>query len=595
MDIRHAPMLLPAAGFAAGAALALRLTSVSVPLLVALAALGLALGRRAGPLLAALAAGVLVATVRLGLPSPAVERVDPGRPVEAVARVVGHPRRDDDGWSAPVRVERLRQGRQVEAAALEAVLHLPEEAPPPPYGSRLRAKGHLRRAPAAANRRPAPPGPWRLRVKSRAFLAVEEGPGPLARLSGALRRRTEAAWDAAGGSGRGAALAHAMVLGDASRLPREWTRGLRLSGLAHVLSVSGLHVGMVAGLVLLLGRRLPRRARLAMALAGVGLYLLLVGPLPALVRSSVMALLAAAALAVERPPAAPNALGWAVLLLLLQRPDLVAAPAFQLTVAATAGLLLLAPPLAVRWQRLPSPWREALAASVGAQVAALPFTLPLFNTVSLAAPLANLVGVPWTALALAGSFAWTAVAFVHPAAAAALSPVLDALAAPFGWPARVRPAVWLAAPVAAGPALAWLLAAGAALLLLRPFPRRALRPLALGLLALACRGAGPAGPGSLELAVLDVGQGDAILLRDGRRAALVDGGGWPRGDIGGRVLLPALAAEGLSRLDALVMTHPDRDTCAGFLPPEALGHKAAASGVSEGTPHPWRPSSCPTT
>jgi len=65
--------------------------------------------------------------------------------------------------------------------------------------------------------------------------------------------------------------------------------------------------------------------------------------------------------------------------------------------------------------------------------------------------------------------------------------------------------------------------------------------------------------------MLDVGQGDAILLRDGGHAVLVDGGGWRKGDLGGRVLLPALLAEGVRRLDAVVMTHPDSDHCQGLV------------------------------
>jgi competence protein ComEC len=90
-----------------------------------------------------------------------------------------------------------------------------------------------------------------------------------------------------------------------------------------------------------------------------------------------------------------------------------------------------------------------------------------------------------------------------------------------------------------------------------------------------------------ELAMLDVGQGDAILLRDGGRAILVDGGGWLHGDLGGRVLLPALLAEGVRRLDALVMTHPDRDHCAGLVDIAAylsVGEVWTAPG--------WDPSGC---
>jgi competence protein ComEC len=62
----------------------------------------------------------------------------------------------------------------------------------------------------------------------------------------------------------------------------------------------------------------------------------------------------------------------------------------------------------------------------------------------------------------------------------------------------------------------------------------------------------------------DVGQGDALLLRDARAAVLVDGGGWRRGDLGGRVLLPALLGAGVARLDAAVVTHPDVDHCRGL-------------------------------
>ena len=71
--------------------------------------------------------------------------------------------------------------------------------------------------------------------------------------------------------------------------------------------------------------------------------------------------------------------------------------------------------------------------------------------------------------------------------------------------------------------------------------------------------------GDLEAIFLDVGQGDALLLRDGPRTLLVDGGGWPRGDVATRVLLPALARLGVRRLDVALLTHGDHDHCAGLL------------------------------
>src|SRR5690349_16588733 len=350
----NSPMLLPAAAFACGASLAFHLPFLPLVLLAVLALLGFALRRPPGTFLAFLALGLLVTAMRLGLPGNPAAGIDRDNPVEATVRVAGHGTPDDDGWSAPVRVLRLRQGSRIVTPSLEAVLHVPDpEEAAPAFGSTLRIKGYLTRSSGFANRAAVPPGPWRLRVKSRRLMEIEEGPGWIAGLSGALRRRVEEAYAASGpesaGSRQGKALARALVLGDASGLPLEWKRGLRITGVYHLMSVSGVHVALVAGVVWLLGGWLPRRLRLVLMLAAIALYLLLVGPLPALVRAAVMGLLAGAALFFERPPAAVNALGWAVILLILDAPGVVRSPAFQLTVAATAGLLLLAPPLAARW------------------------------------------------------------------------------------------------------------------------------------------------------------------------------------------------------------------------------------------------------
>lgn len=562
-------MLLPAAAFACGASLAFHLPHLPLVPLAVLALLGFALRRPPGTFLAFLALGLLVTAARLDLPGSPVAGIDRDNPVEATVRVAGHWTPDDDGWSAPVRVLRLRQGPRIVTPSLEAVLHVPDpEEAAPAFGSTLRIKGYLTRSSGFANRAAVPPGPWRLRVKSRRLMEVEEGPGWIARLSGALRRRVEEAYAASGpesaGSRQGKALARALVLGDASGLPLEWKRGLRITGVYHLMSVSGVHVALVAGVVWLLGGWLPRRLRLVLMLAAIALYLLLVGPLPALVRAAVMGLLAGAALFFERPPAAVNALGWAVILLILDRPDMVRSPAFQLTVAATAGLLLLAPPLAARWRRrLPAWLAESFAASVGAQLATLPWALPRFYTLSPLAPVLNLPAVPWTGLVLGASLLWTALAFVSPGLAASALPVLDLLAAPFSWPSKTPPEIWLSLPLAVSPLAAWLLAivvAGALYL-----KRRVLALLAAGVAVfsvLSLAGKPSRGP---EIVMIDVGQGDSILVRDGDRAMLVDGGGWDGGDLGGRVLLPALLAEGVRRIDTLLMSHPDRDHCQGLV------------------------------
>jgi competence protein ComEC len=565
----NAPLFLPSLSLALGAWASFHLTSLSVPLLVGLAVLGLALRRPAGACVAALAIGMIVASVQHDLPGSPVAGFDLDRPVEAVVRVSGHwaPDSPDDepGWSAPAEVLRLRQDGLVARPELEVLLHVPGAEDPPPFGTSLRLKAYLGRSSGFANRVPVEPGPWRVRVKSRSLMDIEAPPGPIAALSVSLRGRVEKAFQASGPDGTergGKALARALVLGDASDFPLEWKRGLRVTGLYHLLSVSGVHVALVAGAVWLLAGWLPRVLRLALMLAAIALYLLLVGPLPALVRAAVMGFLTVTALLAERPPAAVNALGWAVILLVLERPDIVLSVAFQLTVSATAGLLLLGPLLAERWSRLPHWLASPLAASVGAQLPTIPWALPRFHLLSPLAPLFNLPAVPWTGLALGASLLWTGAALISPRIAGALLPVLDFLAAPFSWPARTGPSVWLPVPLALSPLAAWLLALLLALLLFARLKLLSLAGIAGIALLLSCNVPRDRG---VELAMLDVGQGDAILLRDGKHAVLVDGGGWRTGDLGGRVLLPALLAEGVRSLDAVVMTHPDRDHCGGLV------------------------------
>jgi competence protein ComEC len=257
-------------------------------------------------------------------------------------------------------------------------------------------------------------------------------------------------------------------------------------------------------------------------------------------------------------------LSWAVILLLLDQPDLALSPAFELTVSATAGLLLLAPLLARRWQgsRLPVRVTESIAASVGAHLATLPWAIPRFHMLAPLAPLLNLPAVPWTGFALIASLLWTAVALISPTLASSLLPVLDLLAAPFSWPSKTPPEVWLPVPLALSTGWAWAVAVGVGALLLLPLRRRTVLCV-LAVLAVPFVLGDRSHPDP-ELVMLDVGQGDAILLRDGDRAILVDGGGSRGGDIGARALLPALLGEGVKHLEAVVMSHPDADSCGGF-------------------------------
>lgn len=579
-------------------------TSPPWGLLVVLTLLGLALGGR-GVLVAFGAAGLLVGAFRGPEEgSPGVGwRPRPDRPVAAVVQIADHWRRYDDSWSARVRVERIRQGTagslRIHTGALDAILRLPGPEPPPPLGSRLRVLGFLRRAPPLGNVPPLPLGPWRLTVKSRRLMDRLESPGLVARLAAGLRRPVEATLTSLEGAEGGLApsLVRALILGDASRVPNGVRQGLRRLGLAHVLAVSGLHVGLVAGLTLILGIGLPRRLRLLTAVASVATYVLLVGPRASLLRASIMAGLTVGTLLSERPPQAANALAVAAAGIALMDPLLVVDLGFRLTVGATAGIVLLGPDLARRWSagaggpEPGAPGRSdrgrfagfrvtlvrSLAASAGAQLGVLPWALPAFCLLTPWAPLANLVAVPWTALGLAGCIVWCGLSMLAPTAGSRALPALEVLVTPFGWPAALPPRPWIALPVSLGFVGAASVAVGLWFVLRRPRSRCSVGLFVLGAVAALATGAARA-PDGVMAAVLDVGQGDAILLQDRGVAVLVDGGGWPHGDLGGRVLLPTLVRRGVRKLDAVVVTHPDRDHCGGLI--DIAGYLAVEEAIS---------------
>lgn len=584
MSYRTSPALLPCAAFVAGASLLQAGFAVANPgLLVALVGLGIAWGRRWGAILIGLGLGALVA---LG-PTRPDPRPVLDRPIVAVGTVVDHPRPlGADDWRLRLRLELWCQGDRIAPCDTEVMLELGGEGAPPALGSRLRVRGYWLESVPLANGQPRRPGRPRLRVKSRQLVTEEAPPSLLASASGALRRRLEAA-PALAAEGLGSAFARALVLGDAGAIPIPVRQGLTRLGLAHVLSVSGLHVVFVAGLGLLLGRRLPRWARALPAAVLVLFYLMAVGPLPPLLRSAGMAALAGAALWLERPPVAANALALVAAGLVAWNPTLLGDLSFVLSLAATAGLVLLAPAFLAAW-KADSPGsttflRRALAVTLAAQLSTLPWTLPLFALVTPWAAVANLLAAPWLAFLLILSLGAASVSACFPALGDACVAVLDALASPALALSALPASPWVAFPGS----LSWpsALVAAAAITAALLWPRRGLPALGLALVVLFAWRQVPERDPPLEIAFLDVGQGDGILLRDGSRALLVDGGGsLGGGDFGGRVLLPVLARFGITRLEAVVASHEDRDHCGGLVDLAglvAIGEVAVSRAVAD--------------
>ena len=531
--------------------------------------------------------------------------VSQDRPVTVRGVVQSFGERTADGRErAWVRVDEVEQGEVRKRVEGDVLLSWPTR-PDAPFEMELRvglgfeARGYLIRRRATLNRDGERPPPWRLAIKSRRFFTVTEQPPVVWRLAAAARSEVSRLLDevAASRGGPGVGLARALVLGDRTALSKDQMRLARVTGSVHLLAVSGLHLGLLAAFAFGITAPLWRGVRLAgAAVAMVGGWLL-VGPEAAVSRALLMGLWMIGALALRRAPRPLNALAGSTALLLLWRPGRLGDLGFQLSVAATAALIVVLPVLARRWTAwLPRKRRRSsrlkvvlwsLAASVSAQLAAGPWLWPVTALAHPWAPLLDLLAVPWLSLVLAA--AWGAVAWGLVLQVAGGSEWSSWLRdGPFAWiDGLCLPAVTLygalfeaglpwrpALPLAVDGVWAWLL--GALLLTGLSVGRRTALVTAVFILGAPFWGpslSAPASPAELlgagsdeyQVIFLDVGQGDATLLISPSAAVLVDGGGRRHGDIAAWVLVPALARLGVRRLDAVVMTHDDTDHCAGLV------------------------------
>lgn len=374
--------------------------------------------------------------------------------------------------------------------------------------------------------------------------------------------------------GNDAPLARALLLADARDIDRDVRDRFADAGIIHMLSVSGLHVGIIAGAV----RTLARSALLGpmvgdlLSLAVTAAFVLFIGAPPPAVRSAVMVALVVAARLRQRPTSTWGV--WAVSCAVpLVEPRVVLDLGWQLSAVGMAGLLASERPAAWAARRLRAErgWRRTLVASMVATTVASAATAPLvawvFGRVSIAAVVTNAVAAPLFEVAQPLLFASMLLLPFAPVASLVAEAARSAMWA-IDLVARAGAALPLAA-VRAEPDLAtaaWLAVAAAAgmVALVGRWWRR---PLVVSLGALALATWWPVmrpGPGRLELHVLDVGQGDALAIRSPRgRWFLVDAGGaWRSGDAGARTVWPYLRRLG-GDVVYLAVTHPHLDHVGG--------------------------------
>jgi competence protein ComEC len=397
--------------------------------------------------------------------------------------------------------------------------------------------------------------------------------------------------------GSRAPLVDALILGRRGEIDRGLQDRFAQSGLVHLLSISGFHVGVITGWVFLLGRllRLSRSRALAVAAAFSVVYVGFLGwPAPA-ARAAALALLLALSRARQRRVEASPLLSATCLCVLLVDPWAILDLGGWLSVAALWGASTF-----TRWSDralAPSFWWRTLSSSVGATLATAPLTAAALGSVALIGIVLNFAAIPLAAVAVPGVFASLLLHPLFPPLALALAGGsglglhgLELLAAagaavPGGhvlWPAEIRSAVpWLGALGVGLWAMGrqntipealrrWSWASVAALwgaLVWQSLP-----------LALAHANSG------LTLHFLDVGQGDGAVLRTpAGRWVLIDAGpAGERSNAGRRVVVPFLLRHGARDLSVAFVSHAHADHLGGL--PSVLERFRAGIVIEPGEP-----------
>ena len=341
------------------------------------------------------------------------------------------------------------------------------------------------------------------------------------------------------------ALLAGFLIGDTASLGAVEEDEMRRAGLSHFVAVSGSNVALFLGVLFMVAGPLgwSSRRRAVVGLVGLAFFVALIGPDPSVVRASTMAALVLVAKPLGIRPPVWTALAGGVTVLLVASPELAFSLGFQLSVAATAGVVVGArafPDLRPRWVG------SALGATLAAQVAVAPILLVAVGTVPLWSPLANVVAGPFVVAAtgLGGIGALLGID-----ALVALGEIFAGIVLGVAETVAPQPQLGVGSAVAIG------LVGLAAVI-------RALRPLAamVGAVALAVSSISLAGhTEGPAFVALDVGQGDAlVLLGSSGETVLVDGGD------SGLAVLGGLARHGVDSIDLLVVTHPHLDHFGGL-------------------------------
>ena len=372
----------------------------------------------------------------------------------------------------------------------------------------------------------------------------------------------------------------ALLLGDDSELDYVTDTAFRISGIRHIIAVSGLHVSILFGLL----SNLTFRKRYLTALIGFPCLLLfaaVAGFTPSVTRACIMVGLMMLAQLFQREYDSPTALSFAGLVMLLCNPLVITSVSFQLSMTAVAGILLFQEPIR-NWLKMPFGaikgkslkvrlirwYTSSVAVSLSATILTTPLCAVYFGAVSLIGVVTNLLTLWVVTFVFSGIMLTCVVGAVLPGVAAVLGCIL---ACPIRYvllTAKLLSKVPLAAVYTKSAYIViWLVYVYALLLILllqrKKEPGNMLAAGVIGLcLALVLSWWEPT-LYDTRVTVLDVGQGQSILLQSGDRTYLVDCGG-DRDEDTADIIAETLFSQGIYHLDGIVLTHMDADHAGGL-------------------------------
>lgn len=374
----------------------------------------------------------------------------------------------------------------------------------------------------------------------------------------------------------------ALLTGDRSGLSYRTRNEMSIAGISHIVAVSGMHVSLLVGAIMLLCLK-RRRIGAIVSILVMLFFAAMLGFTPSVMRAVIMNALILLAPLLGRENDAPTALSFALMMILAMNPWAIANLSLQLSFGAIAGIFLLTPRIYRALLRL---FRDEtlqkrvpllskllrggasiLATSLGATGLTQPLIAATFGAVSLVAPVTNLLVLTLIGLIFTCCFVLLPVGWLLPGVGTA-----GALALSY----PIRAVLWLVRSMAklpyaavytnSGYIVAWLVLVYVLVgIYFLPLKRKAHPAVLLFCVLVTLVGAcffSAQEPGQTAVTVYDVGQGQCVLLRSGEFTALIDCGG-DSGDADGETVARALLMSGRHRVDVLVLTHYDTDHVCG--------------------------------